>query len=310
LVGKRARREAGFSRFLAGVALSFALAPACAGDEFDSDDTQAGESGSGGSGGGASSDSGAGGEEPGGGSTNGGSAADAGGAAGEDGPGPGSSGAAGDDDGAGGAAEGGQGGDDGGGTAGSGNPDCRPTPETVIRDFAENSSIQGWNLSYTGDPGLQLTSLTWVGDEGHACNGSLKLNAPFTLYVDSNYATATLTLGSENWEDTTKLHAWVKVPDPGTGNVRHLFAVQLAMVTDMTATNVGNYAAVSQYFEETLNDFGWHEIVLDFATASNVVVLSDVNEISLVLVAQAEVPDGGPDEPVSSTLFIDDIWLE
>jgi hypothetical protein len=296
------------------VALAAGIAiPACSDDDGQSSTGSAGKAGSGGSSAGAA---GTGGSSAG---TAGSSAGTAGSSAGPAGSGgaSGGSGGSSSDAGAGGEpsmggapscelpfppGEGGAGGDGGGGEGGG---NTGPTGPAVVAIFDTAGTlatpIGNWQVG--GSP-VPDSFIRRNASEGASCPGSLELNVPFTTYgtqtdVQINFNPA------QDWTGRSTLHAKVKIPDPGTGNLNHLNGVNLAVLSDNYANYDNKFVSAS-----TFADFAWHDVALDLSAGDPPPTLPSIIQIQVQLQAAGEAPSGGPSAPISTTLLVDDIWIE
>ncbi len=200
-------------------------------------------------------------------------------------------------------------GNDAGGQGGEGGvPGCEANPGTIYMgdaSFDEPGSSNGWNLAAEAmnQSGLGDGFVRRVLDEGHLCPGALALTLPFKVYGDKEKA-AVQKASTVNWVGKTSLHAWVKVEDPGDGSIAYLNGIQV-FVQSM------GYAVYSSQFvgAATFDDFQWHEIVLNLAAAP-AVVLTDVNQVGIQVLAAATRPPSAPMTPSETVIYIDDIYLQ
>ncbi len=206
------------------------------------------------------------------------------------------------------------GGTAGGGTAGTGEGgeggqgSCMPHDGTLYDGaaaFDDPGTTSGWvlapetgNLGGLGDGFIQR-NLT----EGHLCPGALAATIPFTVYGGTEKASVERTMDLD-WTGKTTMHVWVRIGDPGTGNISYLNGIQL-FVQSMS------YAVYSPQFVSaaTFDDFAWHEIVLDL-TATPAVVLDSVNKLGIQVLAQESRPPSAPAAPMTTVVYIDDVYVE
>jgi hypothetical protein len=242
-----------------------------------------------------------------GGSGEGGSAGQFTGGSGGDGGGAGGS--------LGGAYTGGSAGEDAGGSAGVGGDSTGPIPctsivtgaGTLVSDFDLPGSAAGWSAVPNGSSvgGLGDSFVARNVSQGHACPGSLAFTVPFSVYGVAEDANTQVNFApTRDWTGYTRLHAWVRIPDPGTGSLNHLNAVRLAVLSGNWSIYSSLWAPIAEFA-----DFGWHELVLDL-TAAPAADLTVVNQIAVQVFALGTPPEGGPAAPVSTQIYIDDIWLE
>jgi hypothetical protein len=192
-------------------------------------------------------------------------------------------------------------------------------PGTVLCSFADST------LNCGGFPGSRWqpfeefgpvgdaqrpppSSVTWSETEGHACAGALALTVPFTAYTSPDRVMV-LTDFKQNWTGKTKLHAWAKVVIPPSGSIAHLAGVQLSVSS-------ANYSAFRGFYVNApiFADGQWHEFVGSLTPAPlsqpTPFVPADVVQVGVQLAAQNAPPPGGPPEPLTTTVYVDDIWLE
>jgi len=156
-----------------------------------------------------------------------------------------------------------------------------------------------------GSAGLSDSTTAWSASEGHSCPGALALTANFTVYAGSERVMALVNFNA-NWASPkayVRLHAWIKVAIPSTGNLDHLDGVLLA-------TNTNNFNAFqgASLPASNFSDGEWHEIVRELVPGSSYFPAM-VNQVGVQVIAKG-VPPAGSSAPVPTTLFIDDIWLE
>jgi hypothetical protein len=207
-----------------------------------------------------------------------------------------------------------------------------------------NLSVPPFDTPNTNaDPGLSaLTTADIVFDaeEGSACPGSMGLEVPFTIYQDTNFqGQASLNVGipapGNDWTAFSALHVWVMVESET--DLTHLNTVALSVLSgDPTADPVDFYANFTAQFTaaSTLTSGTWAELVFDIPAAIAAGADPDndpttpptffVNGIGQFGVAvniwdgpNADTTTGGtpppvtaPAAPVTTTLYIDDVWLE
>lgn len=304
---------------LAALLVSCAI-PACSDDDSSGNGGSAGSAGSSGATGGGASGSGGKGGSAGSSSNTGGTAGTAGttGSGGTTGGTAGSAGSGGATGGTGNtggapscespipeaAAAGGEGGMNGEG--GGGGDTGEPLPPTVIATFDEpgslSTSLGSWQVT-TNNP-VPDSFVRRNPDEGRSCPGALELTVPFTAYGTQTDAQINFN-PVQDWTGRAKLHAWVKIPDPGTGNLNHVGGVNLAVLSE----NYGNYDNAYEG-AATFADFDWHEIVLDLTAGDPPPDLPTVIQIHVQLQVHGTAPEDGPEAPVPTVMLVDDIWLE
>jgi len=189
-----------------------------------------------------------------------------------------------------------------------------PNSPAVLYNFDSGTTVpSGWSAA----PGYQTTDMTGVltppstaysGTEKNQCAGSLKGVFPFTSYSLYTSTTDTHEIGVLqynapgvlDWTGKTKLHAWYKVDTAnGTGHINFL---------QFFANTSGYNHYISTNGSGSWWDGAWHEIVVDLTTAG--FIINDVKQFGLQINLQATAPGGGPAVPPTTTVYLDDIWLE
>lgn len=247
-----------------------------------------GTGGSGATGGSMNTEGGMGGtDEPGPGGAGGDSAGGAGNAAGAGGDGPSAAGA--------------------GNSPGAGGEGGAPGPSachTVIANFDTDPGNIGRFVDPNTGP-VTSSSVEWTSAEGDPVAGAGKLNATFGAFSEKAQLSLYLPVGT-HWTCTTKLHARVKLV--AASNIAHINGINFTINTgDNTATR--RYAL--QFTSTTGWTMGmWYSIELPFATAQQNPAntppdFNDVNTIGVMALAKS---DGLT--PVTTTLYVDDIWVE
>jgi hypothetical protein len=156
-----------------------------------------------------------------------------------------------------------------------------------------------------GSAALRDSASAWSDVEGHSCSGALAMTASFTVYGPLEKVLGLINFNA-NWmtpKAYTRMHAWVKVALPSSGNLDHLDAIQLAVNSNNYMSFLGNTVPVSPWV-----DGDWHEIVLDLVPSTNYLP-ADIRQIGVQLIAKG-VAGVGPSAPVPTTFYVDDIWLE
>jgi hypothetical protein len=216
--------------------------------------------------------------------------------------------------GAGGAAAGAGGaGGAGGAAAGAGGAGGAPmTGPRVISTFDTPGSLMIMGLGNWGVGSYMMVPDSVASrnmTEGVSCAGSAQLTTPFTAYgqqssIEINFSPL------QNWTGFRKVHAKVKVLMPSTGNLNHLnigSGIQLAA----NSTTMYNTFQGHQYPASTFADFGWHDVDLDVpGTIGTPLVMTEVIQVSVQVLTSAMAPATGPAAPVTTTILVDDVWVE
>ena len=144
--------------------------------------------------------------------------------------------------------------------------------------------------------------------EGFSCAGAAELRVPFTAYgtqqdIQINFNPR------QNWTGATMLRAKVKVVMPSTGNLNHLSGIQFA------ANSKPDYSTFQGHFYDasTFADFGWHDVDLPvpgMGTAAQMLDMTQVIQITVQLITPAMAPATGPAAPVTTTLLLDNVWIQ
>jgi hypothetical protein len=174
-------------------------------------------------------------------------------------------------------------------------------------------SIAGtWSTYPEGSLALGDSTITWSPTEGHACPGALTLSVPFDTYGEQKVMA--LINFQENWSSPsafTRLHAWVKIQLPEGGSLEHLRGAQLSI------SSGPSYDAFRSNFLPvgTFSDGDWHELSvtlepLDPPPSVGAYIPDSVRQIGAQVITALAAPPGGPPAPLTTTLFVDDIWLE
>jgi hypothetical protein len=180
-------------------------------------------------------------------------------------------------------------------------------------DTGSTTVPTGWapgKAYLTTDAGLNAATLSVSLTEGKFCPGALKAVLPFTSYtafdVDGGavgaviqYATGTGVV--LDWTGKTKLHGWAKI-DTSNG-VGHLGFIQLYANT----ADYGHYIS-AQPSGGIFADGAWHEMIVDLT--GNGFVLTNVKQYGLQVSLKSTAPSAGPVTPVTTTVYLDDLWLE
>lgn len=220
----------------------------------------------------------------------------------------------------GGAQSGGSGGGSGAGggasgTGGSGSCGGGFAGDTL---FTFDTSLAGglsgiWSEYPEGSPALSETRVSWVATEGMRCPGSLSMTVPFDTYGEQKVmATINFTANWSTPAPYSVLHAWVKLAlPPEASTLEHLRGVQVSV------SSGANYEAFRSFFlaSPSFADGGWHELVVTLEPVMpppqlGSYVPESVRQIGVQVVAALAAPASGPPAPVSTTIFVDDIWLE
>ena len=87
-----------------------------------------------------------------------------------------------------------------------------------------------------------------------------------------------------------RLHAWIKVAIPGTGNLDHLDGILLA-------TNTNNFNAFqgATLAGRTFSDGEWHEIVRELVPGSSYFPAM-INQVGVQVIAKGVPPAGSRDK--------------
>jgi hypothetical protein len=201
-------------------------------------------------------------------------------------------------------------------------PDASSSCVTTLADLTDGggqllygfdgASIAGWlsQMQDSADAGLVAT----LGDtltDGHSCPGALTLAVPFTAYGSQENGSVQVSLGGVNWTGRTELHFWVKL---ATANFAGISGVQAYVQTDAYAQYTSQFVNAS-----VLADGLWHEIVVDLVNPTDdsytnadggVLDLASVSGLGVQVTADTAAPAGGPAEPSTVTLSVDDIWVQ
>jgi hypothetical protein len=157
-----------------------------------------------------------------------------------------------------------------------------------------------------GNPPIADTVVSRNATEGFSCAGAAELRVPFTAYgtqqdVQINFNPL------QNWTGYTILHAKVKIVMPSTGNLNHINGVQLA------ANSKPDYSTFQGHFygASTFADFGWHDVDLPMpGSGAMALALDQVIQITVQLVTPMTAPAAGPAAPVTTTMLVDDVWIQ
>lgn len=207
----------------------------------------------------------------------------------------------------------------GGGSGGTGGAACMTAFERGDVAFAFDSrTLAGNGLSGTwvtypeGSPALADSSVGWSETEGRSCTGALVLQVTFDVYGEEKVAAVDNV--SADWATPMAyavLHAWVKIVVPESGSLSYLRGVQLSV------SSGANYEAYRSTFvsPDPFVDGDWHELLVTLEPTPPPPVLGayvpeSVRQIGVQAVAALVAPGGGPQAPLPTTLFVDDIWLE
>jgi len=192
-------------------------------------------------------------------------------------------------------------------SSGSADASCSTSAQVLGGDllwsFDDFASTAGWVIGGAGS-GTLGAKTGWTASDGHWCLGAATLQIPFrgftTSLPDTEYVFATPAV----WH-ATKLHAWVKLEVANDTAYESLRAVQLFLQSEAYA----RYSSVELAVNPTLSDGGWHEVVLDLLTPAMgpAVGTASVDKIGFA-VATAGFQIGLA--PSTTTLLLDDIWLE
>jgi hypothetical protein len=176
------------------------------------------------------------------------------------------------------------------------------------------SDVPGWAAMV--NPGGPSALLGWTSSEGKTCPGALSMTVVFGAY-DGKAANLTFTYGpGASWVGS-RLHVWVKLQMAGDGGAlgyQALDSVALFVLSNGSA----NYTFFSRTINPSLSDGDWHEIVLDLSapeggpTGRNGpdVVTGNVQGFGVSVWSATARPAGGPSAPPTTTLLLDDVWLE
>jgi hypothetical protein len=206
----------------------------------------------------------------------------------------------------------GAGGDGVGGAGGEGPVlPCVTNPQgdtgTLVYDFDAPGSASDWDTTFnpSGSDTLGDSFTTRSAAQGHSCPGSLAFTASFSTYGTEEDATAFVDFTpAVNWTNRTRLHVWVKIPDPGTGSLAYLDGINVVLRS-------ASYGVTSSFSvpAAVLSDFGWHELILDLTTGTPV-TLAVVNQLRIQPFVHETAPGGAPAAPATTELYVDDIWVE
>ena len=176
----------------------------------------------------------------------------------------------------------------------------------VVATFDEPGSlvteIGNWQVG--GDP-VPDSFVRRNATEGYSCAGALELYVPFTEYGQQTDVQINFN-PEQDWTGYTKLHARVKIPDPGTGNLDHINGVQFAVNSDMYMNYDGKFNAGSMFA-----DFDWHALELDLTVGGGdpPPTLDAMIQVQVQIQVLPMEPDAGG-APVPTTILVDDIWIE
>jgi len=153
---------------------------------------------------------------------------------------------------------------------------------------------------------LTPPSTAFSSTEKNQCSGSLKGVFPFTsysLYTSDNHEIAVLQYVASSvldWTGKSKLHAWYKVDTAsGTSHINFL---------QFFANTSGFNHYISTNASGTWDDGAWYEIVVDLNTTG--FIKNDVKQFGLQINLKSTAPTGGPAVPPTTSVYLDDIWLE
>ena len=227
-------------------------------------------------------------------------------------PGGAAAGAGGAAAGAGGAAAGAGGAAAGAGGAAAGAGGAGGAPLVLPRVIATFDTPGSLNMAGIGNwgpggsPPLADTVVSRNATEGFSCAGAAEIRVPFTAYgtqqdIQINFNPR------QNWTGATMLRAKVKVVMPSTGNLNHLSGVQFAANSKPDySTFQGHY-----YNASTFADFAWHDVNLPIPGAGATPLdMTQVIQITVQLITQMTAPATGPAAPVTTTLLLDDVWIQ
>jgi hypothetical protein len=181
-----------------------------------------------------------------------------------------------------------------------------------LYNFDSGTSVpSGWSTA----PGYQTTDMTaplaipstaYSATEKNQCVGSLKGTFPFTSYALFSSGSGEIGVfqyfasGTLDWTGKTKLHAWAKI-DASNG-VNHISFPQFYANTSDFNHYISGQAVGNWY------DGAWHEYVVDLpATGWD---KTAVKTYGLQINLKGAAPASGPTTPPTTTVYLDDIWLE
>lgn len=173
----------------------------------------------------------------------------------------------------------------------------------LLHGFDEPDSTEPWTVFDLPEE-EQWSSISHSADEGHSCPGALRLEITepdFGAYVSLSARIGTASLPDLDWTRRTKLHAWIKVADPGVAELAYLGKVS---VSASGSTGTGGLVVEAAEDLYLLEDWNWHELVVPLDRFD----LAHMDNYGLTVTLE-EQSAGGP-LPQSTTIYLDDLWLE
>ncbi len=169
----------------------------------------------------------------------------------------------------------------------------------------------GLDLRWTGYTTANISTalLGQTLTDGNTCPGALELTVSFTGFGVTSGAIFNYGSGSpQDWTGRTRLHFWVKVV---TSDYSALNGVQeIIDSSNYSLHRFGGYLAGSVFA-----DGRWYQSVVDLTPPAQGAANVDfdpttVNEFQVQLLTPNTSPDGGAGAPATTTVLVDDIWLE
>ncbi|MEI9941510.1 MAG: hypothetical protein WDO69_30185 [Pseudomonadota bacterium] len=179
------------------------------------------------------------------------------------------------------------------GTAGTGGGACH----TDIQNFnTDPAGGMGRYLADTATGSVTNSTVVYSSLQGAAAPGSGQLNATFGAYGDA--VQLGLFLNGKVWTCTTKLHAMVKLV--ATPDLSHIAGINFSVSSNNYGTYSAKMVSTTGFALDT-----WTPIALDLTTVTPVPKFTDISGIGFQLVAVSSGPT-----PVTTTMYVDDVWVE
>jgi hypothetical protein len=182
-----------------------------------------------------------------------------------------------------------------------------PRPKEACPSEAPGALLEGWDsaeaaLGWVEGLDEAAGTAAWLETERFSCSGALHLHATLSESAPEAFLIRdTVDSAEPDWSGYRRVHSWVRLAEPGVGNVEGLVNV----VTSVLVPNGEQSFSVHQKRLDAswLRDWQWHELVLELPLDGR----ESVTTFRVSLELQA--PDGVV-EPIELDLYVDDIWLE
>jgi hypothetical protein len=182
-----------------------------------------------------------------------------------------------------------------------------PRPKETCPSEAPGALLEGWDsaeavVGWVERLDEAAGTAAWVETERFSCSGAVHLHASLRESASGAFLIRDIVDSAEpDWSGYSRVHSWVRLAEPGVGNVEGLVSVVTSV---LVREGDVSFSVHDQRLDASwLRDWQWHELVLELPLDGR----ESVSTFRVSLELQA--PDGVT-EPIELDLYVDDIWLQ